>query len=252
MEEGQVHLAINGPVATLTIDNPSRLNAMDRDMYAMVPALVASAISDNAVRILVVRGAGTESFSSGSNVAEFREHRVGEAHHAYDQVENDAAAALGDCPVPVVAAVQGTCIGGGLGLALCADLRYAADNSSFSIPPGRLGVGYPMDAIARLSAVVGHAKATELLLTGQRIDAFEAMRIGLVHEVAASERFEGLVGDRCATVASMAPLTLRAARAALAGRADAADLTAACFHSQDLLEGLAAFEASRKPEFRGR
>lgn len=248
---GRVHLSVDGPVATLVLDDPSRRNAMGSDMYAAVPDLVAEATADGTVRVLVVRGAG-RTFCAGSNIAEFADRRLGDAHRGYDRIEHEAAAALEASPVPVVAAIHGSCMGGGVGLALCADLRYVADDATFAVPPGRLGVGYPVDAAARLADVVGRAAAAELLLTARRIDAVEALRIGLVHEVVPADDLDRVVAERCATIAALAPLTLRAARAALAGRPDAAELAAACFHSEDLREGLAAFESGRRPEFRGR
>ncbi len=130
--------------------------------------------------------------------------------------------------------------GGGLGLALTVDLRYAVDDPLFSVPPGRLGIGYPLDAVERLVATVGRATATDLLLTARRFDAGEAHRIGLVHEVVTDDRLDDLVAERCATIASLAPMTLRAA------------LADACFHSADLVEGITAFRKSRRPEFRNR
>ena len=143
-------------------------------------------------------------------------------------------------------------MGGGVGLALAADLRYAADDALFSVPPGRLGIGYSLNAVERLIAVVGRSSAVELLLTARHLDADEARRINLVHEVVATDRLDEVVAERCATIASLAPMTLRAARAALAGRPDAAALTAACFHSADLVEGILAFEQSRPPQFANR
>lgn len=248
---GRVHLSVDGPVATLVLDDPVRRNAMGSDMYASIPDLVADAVAGGSVRVLVVRGAD-RTFCAGSNIAEFADRRLGDAHRGYDRIEHEAAAALEASPVPVVAAIHGVCMGGGVSLALCADLRYAADDAVFAVPPGRLGVGYPVDATARLAEVVGRASAAELLLTARRIDAAEALRIGLVHEVVPADNLDRVVAERCADVASLAPLTLRAARAALAGRPDAVELAAACFHSDDLREGLAAFEAGRRPEFRGR
>jgi len=249
---GRVHLAVDGPVATLVIDDPDRRNALGIDMYTAVPVLVAEATANEAVRVLVVRGAGEDAFAAGSNITEFREHRLGEAHRYYDQVERAAAEALAGASVPVVAAIRGACMGGGLGLALCADLRYAADDALLSVPPGRLGVGYPVDAAKRLAGVVGRATATEMLLTARQIDATEALRIGLVHEVVSADELDRVVASRCATIASLAPMTLRAARAALAGHPDSDDLADACFHSEDLREGLNAFESGRRPEFHGR
>jgi len=238
----------NDGVATLVLDDPSRRNTMGVAMYAAVPALIDEVNGDPDVRVLVVRGEGA-AFGAGSDITEFRAHRLGDAHVHYDEVEHRATEALSSCRVPVVAAIRGTCMGGALGIALAADLRYAAEDTQFSVPPGRLGVGYPLDAIDRLVATIGRAAAADLLLTARRFGADEALRIGLVHDVVTVDRLADLVADRCAVIAALAPMTLRAARAALAGRPDAAALTDACFHSVDLLEGITAFEESREPSF---
>ncbi len=235
-------------VAGLVLDDPSRRNAMGVAMYAAVPALIAEVNDDPEVRVLVVRGKGT-TFGAGSNITEFRTQRLGNAHLHYDELECRATEALASCRVPVIAAIRGACMGGGLGIALATDLRYAANDTLFSVPPARLGVGYPIDAINRLVVTIGRAAATDLLLTARRFYADEALRIGLVHHVVAVDQLDNLVADRCATIASLAPMTLRAARAALAGRPDATALADACFHSADLVEGITAFEESRKPSF---
>ena len=235
-------------VASLVLDDPSRRNTMGVAMYAAVPALIAEVNGDPDVRVVVVRGEGT-TFGAGSDITEFRAQRLGDAHVHYDEVERRATKALTSCRVPVVAAIRGACMGGSLGIALAADLRYAADDALFSVPPGRLGVGYPLDAIDRLVVTIGRAAATDLLLTARRFGAAEALRIGLVHDVVTVDRLDDLVADRCATIASLAPMTLRAARAALAGRPDADALADACFHSADLVEGITAFEESREPSF---
>ena len=238
-------------VAHLVLDDPSRRNTMGMAMYAAVPALIAEVNDDPHVRVLVVRGEGT-TFSAGSDITEFRAQRLGDAHVHYAEVEHRAPEALASCRVPVVAAIRGACMGGGLSIALAADLRYAASDTLFSVPPGRLGVGYPLAAIDRLVATIGRAAATDLLLTARRFGADEALRIGLVHDVAAAGQLDDLMADRCATIASLAPMTLRAARAALAGQPDAAALADACFHSTDLVEGITAFEESRYPSFNDR
>ena len=248
----EVDQASGGKVATLVLDDPTRRNAMGRAMYAMIPDLVAEVDGSPDIRVLVLRGEGRDAFCAGSDISEFQDHRLGDAHLGYEKVEHRATDALAACRVPVVACIRGSCMGGGVGLALAADLRYAADDALFSVPPGRLGIGYSLNAVERLIAVVGRSSAVELLLTARHLDADEARRINLVHEVVATDRLDEVVAERCATIASLAPMTLRAARAALAGRPDAAALTAACFHSADLVEGILAFEQSRPPQFANR
>ena len=250
MKGEQVHLYVDGTVATLALNNPSKRNAANRAMYVSIPQLVGEATRNPAVRVLVLRGEG-EVFCSGSDISEFSEHRLGDDHHKYDQAEQQATEALVACPVPVVAAIRGACIGGGLGLALAADLRYAAVDALFAVPPGRLGIGYPLDAVTRLVSTVGQASAAELLLTAGPLNAKEAWRKGLVHEIVGVDELDELVATRCATISSLAPMTLRAVRAALHGQPNAAALTDACFYSTDLIEGINAYTESRRPKFRG-
>ncbi len=253
---GTVRLEVDedsgGKVATLVLDDPTRRNAMGRAMYATIPDLVAEVDGSPDIRVLLLRGEGREAFCAGSNIAEFRDHRLGDAHLGYDEVEHRATDALAACRVPVVACIRGACMGGGVGLALAADLRYAADDALFSVPPGFLGIGYSLDSVERLLATVGRSSAAELLLTARRLDAYEARRIGLIHDVVTADQLDEVVAERCTTIAALAPMTLRAARAALAGRPDAAALTEACFHSADLVEGITAFEQSRRPQFGNR
>jgi enoyl-CoA hydratase len=157
--------------------------------------------------------------------------------------------------------IHGFCIGGGSGIALHADMRYAADDAVFAIPPARLGLGYSATNVETLVGVVGQAFAREILFTARRYDAEAAARMGLVHQVLPKAELEDFVRELALQVADNAPLTLRAAKRCLgelrvtsAQRDDAGVATAiqACFDSEDYAEGVAAFLAKRRPVFRGR
>jgi enoyl-CoA hydratase/carnithine racemase len=154
---GSIHAERQGPIGVLRIDNPRRRNAMDLAMYAAVPDAVASLLDDT-LRVVVLRGEGDLAFGAGSDISEFRAERTGDAARHYNATEAAAADAIEHIPVPVIAAIHGACMGGGVGLALCADLRIAADDARFAITPAKLGVGYPPDAVQRLVAVVGDAR----------------------------------------------------------------------------------------------
>jgi enoyl-CoA hydratase len=251
---GTIRITRDGAIGTLLVDNPARRNAMDLAMYAAVPGAVAELLADPALRVVVLRGAGDAAFGAGSDISEFREERTGNRADHYNATEAAAARAVEEIPVPVVAAIHGACMGGGVGLALCADVRYAADDSRFAVTPAKLGVGYPPDAMARLVTAVGAPRALELVYTARVIDADEAERIGLVNEVVPKAELATRVAGVAATIASLAPLTLRAAKAAArdSHSAAAAEAARACFSSADFLEGIDAHLAKRAPTFEGR
>jgi enoyl-CoA hydratase/carnithine racemase len=210
---------------------------------------------------VVLRGEGTTAFGAGSDIREFTERRTGDAARAYNAVESAAAEAIESIPVPVLAAIHGPCMGGGIGLALCADIRYAADDARFAVTPAKLGVGYPADSMARLARTVGAPRARELVLTARTVDATEAVRIGLVHAVLPKSDLDAHVATVARDIAALAPLTLRAAKASLEDRADGAGgadtarrdaLIAACYASADYAEGIRAYLEKRPPDFTGR
>jgi enoyl-CoA hydratase len=258
--DGAVRTSVEGSVGTLVLDDPTRRNATSYAMYAAIPAAV-EALATAGVRAIVLRGAGDEAFGAGSNIAEFAERRTGPAAQIYNAVEAAAAHALESLSVPVIALIHGPCMGGGLGLALCADLRYAADDAVFATPPARLGIGYPIDGAARLRAAIGAARATEMLLTARRIDAAEAAAIGLIHGVRPKVELDGYVGETARSLTRLAPLTLAAAKASLRSldhpgnhelAAIAERLVDGCYASADYAEGIAAFFEKRRPNFVGR
>ena len=251
---GAVRTSIDGAIGTLTLDNPARRNAMDLAMYAAVPAAVETLLAHDALRVVVLRGAGDQAFGAGSDISEFRARRTGDDAAAYNATEAAAAEAVESIPVPVIAAIHGACMGGGVGLALCADLRYAADDARFAVTPAKLGVGYPPDAMARLVAAVGAPRAKELVFTARVIDAVDAARFGLVNQVLPKADLDTGVQEVAATIAGLAPLTLRAAKTAAREphSTTAAAEALRCYHSGDFLEGIDAHLAKRPARFDGR
>jgi enoyl-CoA hydratase/carnithine racemase len=210
---------------------------------------------------VVLRGAGDVAFGAGSDISEFAEERRGERARRYNAVEAAAAAAIESITVPVLALVHGPCRGGGIGLALCADVRYAADDATFAVPPASLGVGYPVDSLARLRTVVGPSVAKELLFTARVLDAAEALRVGLVNAVVPKAELDDHVAAVARRIVAGAPLTIAAAKLAVdqLGRPeherDGAAIAAAvqrCYDSDDYAEGIAAFSEKRAPRFEGR
>lgn len=247
-----------GSMGFLMLNRPDRRNALNRDMWAALPALVEALDSDPETRVLVVRGAGSEAFAAGADIAEFTAARSSPDHvREYEALNGAAFAALRATAKPAIAMISGFCIGGGLALALACDLRIASENAVFALPPAKLGLAYPVEGLADLLHAVSPAFAKEMLFTARRYGAAEALKAGLVHQVVAADRLEQETSELSAEISENAPLTIKASKRAidaLAGRAISDDLTelaAACFASQDYAEGQRAFLEKRKPHFIG-
>jgi enoyl-CoA hydratase len=258
---GTIEFSIQDHVARLTLDQPSRYNALTFDMWCALPRLVATAEADPRVRLITVAGAGDAAFSAGADISEFAEKRSDPSGVArYDTAVRAASEALRYSRLPTLALIHGICFGGGLGLALCCDLRFASSEARFRIPAGRLGLGYGYDNIAPLVHRVGPAAAAEILFTASTFDADRAKDLRLVQQVFDRDDFDKNVGQLVAGISANAPLTLRAAKTALVeiekpeaerSLTKVADAVATCFNSWDYKEGQDAFRQRRAPQFRG-
>ncbi|KAA5598192.1 enoyl-CoA hydratase [Blastochloris sulfoviridis] len=251
---------IDGHIGWLVLDNPTRRNALTLAMWRAVPELVAALDAHPDVRVIVVRGAGDGPFASGADISEFETVRAtAEGARAYEAANAEAFAGLSRAAKPTVAMIRSFCLGGGLGLAIATDLRIAGDSAEFGIPAGRLGVGYPPDAMVQVVAALGPMRAKELFFTARRIKAPEALQAGLLTRVVADDTLEAEVRQLAESIAANAPLTLRAAKAAINASAGLDDrvpaalraLADACFDSADYAEGRIAFLEKRAPQFRG-
>jgi enoyl-CoA hydratase/carnithine racemase len=229
-------------------------------MWKAFPALMDALDRDPEVRVIVVRGAGPESFTSGADIAEFATVRANaEGGRLYEAANEAAFWAVAHCSKPVVAMIRGFCLGGGFGLALSCDLRVASESAIFGIPAARLGVGYPPGAMKLVTAVVGASAAKDLFFTARRIGAQEAHRLGVVQRLVPDSELEQVTRALAESIAENAPLTIRAAKAAIdeavgAGHpnVDPVALADRCFDSADAVEGREAFLQKRRPVFTGR
>jgi enoyl-CoA hydratase/carnithine racemase len=255
-----VQAKVDGVIGWLILNRPERKNALNGDMWGAIPPLLDALVKQPGVKVIVLRGVNAEAFAAGADISEFASSRFNaEAAQAYEQMNTHAMAAIRTCALPTIALIQGFCVGGGVSLALSCDLRFSDASGIFALPPARLGLAYPMAGIRDLLATVSPPIAKEMIYTARRLNAAEAAQAGLINAVA--DDVEAHVRQIAASIADNAPLTIRASKAAIdhaAGRLGApslvevAELTTACFNSDDYREGQAAFLEKRKPRFTGR
>ena len=251
-----------GAIGWMIFNNPARRNALSIEMWRAMTEIIDSYGADDEVRVVVMTGAGDKAFISGADISEFEKHRASAAaEEEYNRITVTAQEALGALEKPLVAMIHGFCVGGGVAVALQADIRIASEDSQYAIPAARLGLGYGFDGLRKLTNLVGPAMAKEILFTARRFSAEEALRIGLVNRLVPGAALEETVRELAGIIAENAPLTIRAAKAAV-GEAlkdpDDRDIASIermvreCFDSEDYAEGRRAFMEKRRAEFKGR
>lgn len=249
-------------VGYITFNQPERHNAMSLDMWQALGDSMEAFDADDSVRAVVLTGAGGKAFVSGADISEFEAQRANEEQRVqYGKVSGRGYGALARCRKPVIAMIRGYCLGGGLVIALAADLRFATSGSKFGVPAAKLGLGYDYPGVAALSRLVGPARCADILYSARHLSAQEALSYGLIEFVTEDAQLEASVNEYVAKIVQNAPLTIRAVKASLQAfarytqRADLQEvegLVSACFESEDYREGRRAFMEKRRPEFRGR
>jgi enoyl-CoA hydratase/carnithine racemase len=250
-----------GGVGIVTFNNPARHNAVSLEMWQACTRILGDFAKDDEVRAVVLTGAGGKAFVSGADISKFASERASiEATRAYDVSTAAAFTSIYEFPKPTIAMIRGYCIGGGVGLASCCDLRICSDNSKFAVPAAKLGLGYAYAGLKRLVDVVGQSFAKEIFYTARQFDAQEAATMGLVNRVVPSAELESYVKSITDMICANAPLTIAAVKFTVGeilkdesardvARVD--KMVEACFASRDYVEGRTAFMEKRKPVFTG-
>jgi len=250
----------DGAIATVSLNNPERLNALNRAMWARLGVVIRELSEDDSLRCVVVRGAGEKAFAAGADIAEFAAERA-DAKQAkpYGNLIHETMQAVARCRHPTVAMIKGACVGGGLEIAAMCDLRVCGQSSRFGIPVNKLGLTMAYGELMGLLALAGPAVALEILLEGRVFDADEAYRKGLVSRVVPDDKVEEAAHATARRIADGAPLVNRWHKQFIERLAVTAKLAPeewdegfACFDTSDYKEGVAAFLAKRKPDFNGR
>lgn len=258
LEEGAVTLLNDGPLAVLTLNRPSKRNALSKAMWREIAKKAGEVAADKSRRVMILRGSDARAFSAGADIEEFEKvHASPETAHAYIDDVDRAFEAVAGLEIPTIAMIQGVCFGGGCALSLCCDFRYADNNAKFCIPPAKLGLVYSLKDTKRLADLIGPAKAKEMLMTALVVDAAEAHRIGLANHLYEPEALEAETVAFAQRLAGLSQVTIGAVKLImndiLSGTSSDTEasrrLVDGQFASPDYVEGRRAFLEKRKPVF---
>lgn len=253
-----LRLTREGAVATLLIDRPERRNAISLEMYEALPGLLGELDADATVKLVVIRGAGSEAFAAGADISEFGAVRANaDSARRYNARVVAAEGALAGLSKPTIAMVHGHCVGGGVGLALACDLRFADDRAQLAIPTAKLGLVYGFDATRRLVDLVGPARAKLILMSGDPLDAGRAHELGLFDVIAAAGELAAVTYGFAERLCTRAQFSVRAVKQIVSrivtGQTEEDDamreLRTAAFDTDDYAEGVRAFIEKRPPAF---
>jgi enoyl-CoA hydratase/carnithine racemase len=259
---GKMLADVEAGIGMITFNQPEKRNAISVEMWIGLAAILERFAADPAVKVVVLTGAGRKAFVSGADISQFDQLRGdADAQQDYDRMTSAGRAALAGFAKPMIAEIRGFCLGGGLNIAMQADIRIAAEAAQFGAPAAKIGNVYGLEMARKLVSLIGPAHARLLLYTGDRIDAAEAERIGLVNRVVAEDVLTATVRGIARAIAGTAPLSVFAHKVVIneavrdAGERDVQALQTAlkaCLDSEDYREGRTAFMEKRLPQFIGR
>ena len=248
-------------VGYITFNNPEKHNAVSIEMWDALEQILDGFRSSKDIRVIVLNGAGCKAFVSGADISKFDKERSSkEAVLSYNKRTQKVYENLETFPKPTIAMIDGYCIGGGLNLAVCCDIRICSEKSKFAMPAAKLSLGYPFSSIKRLFDVMGPGMAKHFMFTAEKISASEALASGLVQKLVSEDNIDSYVKDYALNIANNAPLTVKAMKQIgieISKNSDERDLllceklASACFDSEDYKEGRKAFMEKRKPNFQG-
>ena len=260
--DGKILQSVTDGVGVITFNNPAKRNAMSLDMWEGLGSALIELRDNDDIRVVIMVGSGDKAFVSGADISQFEKVRHNAAaSEEYSRKSEAQRALLANYPKPIIACIRGFCLGGGMQVAMAADIRIASDNSQFGIPAAKLGIAYGYDGLRHLVSLVGPSWARLIMYTGMKIDSAEALRIGLIDRVSPDAELWDATMEIARTISGNAPLAIKAAKITIAQvlkDPDKRDMNAIkqvgtdCMDSQDFREGRQAFMEKRKPKFTGR
>src|ERR1700688_3636306 len=215
--DARILKSVTDGVGVITFNNPAKRNAMSLDMWEGLGSALIELRDNPDVRVVIMVGAGDKAFVSGADISQFEKtpHNAA-ASEAYSKRSEAQRALLANYPKPTIACIRGFCLGGGMQVAMLADIRFASDNSQFGIPAAKLGIAYGYDGLKNLVSLVGPSWARLIMYTGMKIDAAEAARIGLVDRVVPDAELWDATMEIARTISGNAPLAIKAAKITIA------------------------------------